>query len=87
MNALDLFKPRHTDKESQAKQILKVLKSRGKITNVDMFGMYIMRGSERIRELKKDGYRIVSYHVGGTLWEYRYTGHEDDEPKLFDAGR
>lgn len=87
MNAqLDLSFPGAT-KESQAKQILKVLKIKGRISNVEIINMRILRGSERIRELKKDGYRIVSNRVKGGIWEYIYRGHEDDEGKLFDSGR
>lgn len=75
--------------ESQAKRILKFLKLKGRITNVEMVRMRILRGSERIRELKKDGYIIVSHHLTGGLWEYVYKGHEDDEPKFkeWDTGR
>lgn len=78
-----------TTRESHAKRILKVLKAKGRITNVEMYNMYIHRGSERIRELKADGYRIVSHHVKGPLWEYVFKGHEDDEPlhKEWDTGR
>jgi hypothetical protein len=68
-----------TTKESQAQKILKVLKDKGRITNVEIIKMYILRGSERIRELKKDGYRIVTHHVKGGIWEYVYMGHEDDD--------
>lgn len=88
MSLLDLVRP-NTDKETQAKQILKILRTNGKITNYEMWNMHIQRGSERIRELKADGYRIVSHHVKGPLWEYVFKGHEDDdEPRFkeFDHG-
>lgn len=77
-------------RESQARRILKFLKLKGRITNVEMVRMRILRGSERIRELKADGYIIVTNHVKGGIWEYVYKGHEDDddEPphKEFDSG-
>lgn len=75
--------------ESQTKRILKFLKLKGRITNVEMVRMRILRGSERIRELKKDGYIIVSHHINGGLWEYVFKGHEDDELKCkeWDTGR
>ena len=66
---------------SQTGQILKHLKEKGSMTNTDMWNRRIQRGSERIRELKKEGYIIVSNHVKGPLWEYVYKGHIDDEPK------
>lgn len=78
-----------TDKITQTKRILKVLKTKGRVTNVELVTMRILRGSERIRELKGDGYRIVSHHVMGGVWEYVYKGHEDDdEPRVkeFDCG-
>lgn len=66
---------------SQTGQILKHLKEHGSMTNTDMWNRRIQRGSERIRELKKEGYIIVSNHVKGPLWEYVYKGHIDDEPE------
>jgi hypothetical protein len=73
-------------KESQAKKVLRVLKIKGRITNVELVQMHILRGSERIRELKADGYRIVTNHIKGGLWEYVFKGHEDDA-REWDAGR
>lgn len=76
-------------KDSQAKRILRTLKAKGRITNVEIIDMHILRGSERIRELKGDGYRIVTNHIKGGIWEYVYRGHEDDdEPRVkeFDSG-
>ena len=66
---------------SQTGQILKYLKENGSMTNVDMWNRRIHRGSERIRELKKEGHVIVTSHVGGSLWQYVYMGHEDDKEK------
>jgi len=66
---------------SQTGQILKHLKEHGSMSNTDMWNRRIQRGSERIRELKKEGHIIVSNHVKGSLWEYVYMGHVDDKPK------
>lgn len=66
-------------KLSQTGEILKYLKEHGSMTNTDMWNRRIQRGSERIRELKREGYIIVTNHVKGPLWEYIYKGHEDDE--------
>lgn len=63
---------------SQCARILKRLQQRGRITNVEMISMRILRGSERIRNLKAEGYVIKSNRVKGGLWEYVYFGHEDD---------
>lgn len=68
-------------KLSQTGQILKYLKEHGSMTNADMWNRRIQRGSERIRELKKEGYIIVTNHVNGPTWEYIYKGHEDDQEK------
>lgn len=68
-------------KISQTAQILKYLKEHGSMTNADMWNRRIQRGSERIRELKKEGHIIVTNHVKGSLWEYVYMGHPDDKPK------
>lgn len=65
-------------KISQTAQILNYLKKHGSMTNTDMWNRRIQRGSERIRELKKEGYIIVSNHVKGPLWEYIYKGHKDE---------
>lgn len=68
-------------KLSQTGQILKHLKENGSMTNTDMWNRRIQRGSERIRELKREGYIIISNHVKGPLWEYIYMGHEDEVKK------
>ncbi|HEY5806157.1 MAG TPA: helix-turn-helix domain-containing protein [Candidatus Saccharimonadales bacterium] len=76
-------------RETQAKRILNFLKAEGKATNVELNRMGIFRYGARIKELRDDGYRIVSVHVKDGLWEFVYKGHEDDEPnhKEWDAGR
>lgn len=63
---------------SQTGRILKHMQKHGQIRNSDMWNMHIQRGSERIRELKAEGYKITSEHVEGALWVYRYHGHQDD---------
>ena len=67
------------DKLTQTAKILKLLKENGKITNADMWNMRIQRGSERIRELKREGHKIVSVQNNRTLWTYVYMKHEDEE--------
>ena len=67
------------DKLTQTAKILKLLKENGEITNADMWDMRIQRGSERVRELKREGHKIVSVQNSKTLWTYVYMGHEDDE--------
>jgi len=64
---------------SQTGTILKHLKEHGSMTNADMWNRRIQRGSERIRELKKEGHLIITNHVDGPLWEYVYNGHVDDK--------
>lgn len=63
---------------SQTGRILKHLQKHRQISNVQMWNMHIQRGSERIRELKSEGYIIVSEHIKGALWVYRFGGHKDD---------
>lgn len=63
---------------TQSNRILRHLKRYGYISNVDMWNHRIQRGSERIRELKEDGYDITSEHVKGSLWIYHYHGHKHD---------
>lgn len=70
---------RKHDPSSQCARILAVLKKHRRITNVQMINMNILRGSERIRELKSEGYIITSERLHGGQWEYRYGGHRDDE--------
>ena len=67
------------DKLTQTAKILKLLKENGKITNADLWNMRIQRGSERVRELKREGYIIKSVQNSKTLWTYVYMGHEDEE--------
>lgn len=67
------------EKITQTGVILKHLKKHGSMTNADMWSRRIQRGSERIRELKREGHIIVTTHVKGSLWEYVYMGHVDEE--------
>ncbi|NIL77162.1 helix-turn-helix domain-containing protein [Rhodococcus sp. B10] len=66
------------DPASQCARILRVLKKHRRITNVQMINMSVLRGSQRIRELKDEGHVIVSQRVHGGVWEYKYGGHRDD---------
>ena len=78
MKIFKLFKPTPDTHMSQTGRILKHLKEHGHITNVEMWNMNIQRGSERIRELKKEGYLITSTQYSKTVWAYVYKGHIDD---------
>ena len=64
---------------SQIARVLKLLQQNGHVTNVELIHMRILRGSERVRELREEGHRIVSHRVKGGLWEYVYMGKRDDE--------
>lgn len=75
-----------TDRETQTKRILKLLKEKHTVTNFEL-NKICYRYAARIHELRGDGYRIVSSHVGGALWHYVFKGHEDDGVREFDAGR
>lgn len=75
---MKIFKPTPTTHMSQTGRILKQLKEVGHITNVEMWNMNIQRGSERIRELKKEGHLITSARLSGPKWIYVYKGHIDD---------
>lgn len=66
------------DPASQCARILRVLKKHRRITNVQMINMRVLRGSQRIRELKSEGYIITSERLHGGQWEYRFGGHRDD---------
>ena len=76
-------------RESQARRILKFLKLKGEVTNVELNRMGIFRYAARIKELRDDGYIIVSVRVKDGLWKFVYKGHEDDEPAHveYDTGR
>lgn len=76
-----MFKQKDTGETNmtQTGRILRRLKANGKITNADMWNMRIQRGSERIRELKREGHIIKSVQNSKTLWTYVYMGHEDEE--------
>lgn len=67
------------DPASQCARILRVLKKHRRITNVQMINMRILRGSERIRELRAEGHIITSQRMHGGQWEYRYGGMRDEE--------
>jgi len=77
-------------RETQAKRILKFLKLKGEVTNVEIVRMGIFRYSARLADLRKDGYMIPAVHVKDGLWKYVFKGHrdDDDEPphKEYDTG-
>lgn len=66
------------DKDAQIKKILRLLKTKGTVTNYEL-NKIAFRYSARIKNLRDEGHRIVSNHVGGSLWTFTYKGHEDDE--------
>lgn len=65
-------------KPSQHERILRVARSKGYISNHDMWDMRIQRGSERIRELKSEGHLFVGQRDTGTRYLYIYKGHQDE---------
>lgn len=67
------------DPSSQCARILRHLKKHGKMTNIEMWNMRIQRGSERIRNLKSEGYLINSIKLDRTTWVYVYCGHESEQ--------
>lgn len=85
MSLLDHFRPRQADKETQTKKILGLLKTKKTVTNYEL-NQICFRYAARIHDLRSEGYRIVSNHVGGSLWTFVYKGHEDDSVKEFDHG-
>lgn len=64
---------------SQCGRILKRLKQNGSVTNVELNGMGIFRYSARLRDLREDGWIIVSNHVKDGLWTFVFQGHRDEE--------
>ncbi|SIS12079.1 helix-turn-helix domain-containing protein [Williamsia sterculiae] len=56
--------------DSQVARILRRLKSEGRITNIEMVNLRILRGSERIRDLKREGHAIRSIQLNQTTWVY-----------------
>jgi hypothetical protein len=73
------------DKEAQTKRILRLLKTKHTVTNYEL-NKIAFRYSARIRNLREQGYIIVSNHVGGSLWTFTFKGHEDDEQEYGDVG-
>lgn len=71
-------KPRH-HATSQVGRILKHFKKHGRVTNIELVRDFrILRGSERMRELKAEGYLIRSVKLSSTVWAYIYEGHADE---------
>ncbi|WP_411741464.1 helix-turn-helix domain-containing protein [Rhodococcus sp. IEGM 1374] len=65
------------DPTSQVGRLLKRFKRDGRITNIQMVKeMFILRGSERVRELVKEGHNIRSIQLNRTTWVYVYEGEE-----------
>lgn len=58
-----------TDKETQSKKILNLLKSSSFVTNSQLNGI-CYRYSARIHELRKDGWNIERSHIKDGLWRY-----------------
>lgn len=62
---------------SQVGRILKHLQKHGRITNIQLVrDFHILRGSERIRELKAEGHNIRSVRLDRVTWVYIYEGEE-----------
>jgi hypothetical protein len=65
------------DPTSQVGRLLKRFKRDGRITNIQMVKeMFILRASERVRELKSEGHVIKSIRESNTVWVYVYEGEE-----------
>lgn len=65
------------DPTSQVGRLLKRFKRDGRITNIQMVKeMFILRGSERVRDLKAEGHLIKSIRESNTVWVYVYEGVE-----------
>ncbi|NED70326.1 hypothetical protein G3I15_56345, partial [Streptomyces sp. SID10244] len=64
---------------SQCAKLLTHLKKHRRITNRQMINMGIFRGSARIKDLRDEGWIIVTNRVYRGLFEFVLTGHRDDE--------
>lgn len=67
-----------SNKLTQTARILKLLKTQGQATNVELIRI-AWRYSARIADLRAEGHVIKTVHEGGTLWRWIYIGHSDDE--------
>ncbi|MBP2522447.1 hypothetical protein BS618_27745 [Rhodococcus erythropolis] len=66
-----------SNKETHTTKILKLLKSKGKVSNLELRKV-AWRYPARVLDLKHEGHLICSVHDKGPLWFYIYDGHQDD---------
>lgn len=65
-------------RRSQTSEMLRQFKLKGELTTADL--MRIGTGcSSRLKELRRDGHRIVSTYEKPGLWRYTYLGDTDEE--------
>jgi hypothetical protein len=67
-------------KESQTSRVLRLLKAKGSVSNVDLNKICYRYGA-RIHELREDGYIIITNRLPGGLYVFIYKGHIDDQTK------
>lgn len=63
------------NKETQCARILKLLKSKGEATNIEL-SRVCFRYSARIHDLRREGHSIVSVHDKGSRWRFVYKGDQ-----------
>ncbi|OLT47743.1 hypothetical protein BJF87_21245 [Gordonia sp. CNJ-863] len=77
MSATD-HTPTH-DPSSQCARLLKHLKKHRRITNRQLISMGIFRGSARIKDLRDEGWIIVTNRVHRGLFEFVLVGLRDED--------
>jgi hypothetical protein len=61
---------RQHSKTSQTARVLRLLKERGSVTNVEFNDMVCYRFSARIHELRNEGHEIISTREKGGVWRF-----------------
>lgn len=69
---------------TQRNRIKEHLLKHGSITNLEIIGMYCLRGSERIRELQAQGMKITGAWEDSKRKVYRYTLTERPLKTVYD---
>lgn len=67
-------------KESQTTKILRLLKTQGTVSNLELNRICYRYGA-RIHELRNDGYLIVTKRLSNGLFMFVYKGHVEDNSK------
>jgi hypothetical protein len=64
-------------RKGQTTRMLEAFKAKGELTTADL--MAIGTGcSSRLKELRREGHRVVAQYEKPGMWRYIYLGHEDD---------